>query len=245
MSARTPRELEELRQRLLTAARAERPDADRARARRDAVLDGTAAPTDLEPPPFPAGSRRWRRAAAVALGALALLLAWWLLTRGEAPATVRPGPVVPEVPSQPMAPVDAGAALALADPAVEPDAAAEAGPAPAAPAPLDAGTATRPRRPASPPAEDPDLLAKELALLDEARGHLKADPKATLATLARHAREFPRGALRGEAELVKLEALLALGQQQEAQRLAARLIAADREGLVRERVKRLLARPPQ
>lgn len=240
MSERSPRELEELRQRMLAAARAERPDPARARARKDAVLEGAAPAPGLEAPPVPGASRRWQRRAAVVLGALAVLLAWWFFFRGDEPATVAPPPTAPLRPLAPVTPpedVDAGPEDGPLEPRPAVDAGAEP---PAAPSVPDAGVALRPRRA---PAEDPDLLARELALIDEARSHLKGDPGAALAPLDRHAREFPRGALKSEAELVRLEALLALGRQPEADRLAARLIAGDREGLVRERVKRLLARP--
>src|SRR6185503_1285082 len=82
----------------------------------------------------------------------------------------------------------------------------------------------------TPEPEDP-LLA-ESRLLDQAVGELRRqhDPRASLRTLDEHAVRFPSGSLVSEARLLRIEALLAAGDRQEALTL---LEHTDLDGLAR------------
>jgi hypothetical protein len=81
--------------------------------------------------------------------------------------------------------------------------------------------------PAPPPAPgvDPDLappepsaIAVEQALLGQAMRMLRDghDARSALALLAQHAERFPKGALHAEEDMLRIEALLALGKRDEA-----------------------------
>ena len=64
------------------------------------------------------------------------------------------------------------------------------------------------------PRSEPRLLADALASL-----HAQGDAKGALALLAEHRRRFPHGALRAEARVVEVEALLSLDRQSDALRV--------------------------
>jgi hypothetical protein len=98
------------------------------------------------------------------------------------------------------------------------------------------------RRPVPAVQDDPDTLAKELALVDRARSQRTSAPAEALQTLAEYDAQFPKGALTQEASLVRIEALLSLGRRAEAEAFARTLIAKDRGGLLKKRVEALLAR---
>ncbi|HSO38610.1 MAG TPA: hypothetical protein VLT33_39040, partial [Labilithrix sp.] len=63
-------------------------------------------------------------------------------------------------------------------------------------------------------------LAAEVALVDRARSLAHVSPMRAIAVLDEHAQTFPTGALRDEAAVVRLEALLAAGLRSEAERHA-------------------------
>jgi Tfp pilus assembly protein PilF len=78
--------------------------------------------------------------------------------------------------------------------------------------------------PARPPPDDP--LARELDLIQGAEAALRAgDASGARALLRRYASEHPRGEMRPEALGVEIRALCALGEREEAARVAARLQA--------------------
>lgn len=220
-------------QTLLDSARAERQSDAAAKRGLDALLAGAVEPIDVEgPPPVPEKNRLpW------VIGALLLALlvfAWWSkLTRVDpvppvvAPIVTppRPQPVVGvEVDAGVPVEVDAGSAVTETAPVVNVE--------------VDAGQAVvAPTK--KPLVTDDDALARELALLDEARLQLAKEPRAALTTLERHRAQFPRGALKLEADLLRVEAQLKLGRRAEATRLAEALKKADTEGLVHDRLERL------
>jgi TolA-binding protein len=71
----------------------------------------------------------------------------------------------------------------------------------------------------------PTSLAQEMRVLDAARRVLASgDPQSALATLVEYEREFPNGALRPEASVLKVRALLAAGDRAGAEALAQRII---------------------
>lgn len=104
---------------------------------------------------------------------------------------------------------------------------------------VDAGTlkATRP----SGQAPDTDDLTAELALLDAARKALTAkDAAQALGALTKYDAAFPRGSMKSDAQLLRLEALLLAGRRAEAETLGKKLSSTTDSELVRERVRRLL-----
>lgn len=222
----------ETKQTLLDSARAERQSDAAAKRGLDALLAGAVEPIDVEgPPPVPEKNRLpW------VIGALLLALlvfAWWSkLTRVD-PVPPVVVPIVTPPPPQPVVgvvdagtpvEVDAGSAVTATAPVVNVE--------------VDAGQAVvAPTK--KPLVTDDDALARELALLDEARLQLAKEPRAALTTLERHRAQFPRGALKLEADLLRVEAQLKLGRRAEATRLAEALKKADTEGLVHDRLERL------
>ncbi len=70
----------------------------------------------------------------------------------------------------------------------------------------------------APPTAPPSPIAAEQALVGRAMQALRDDhePQTALALLGEHARQFPTGAFRSEANLLRIEALLALGRKDEA-----------------------------
>jgi tetratricopeptide (TPR) repeat protein len=93
--------------------------------------------------------------------------------------------------------------------------AAEASPTPAATTPASAAF---PDAPSGSLGRESELLARALAKLR--RDH---DARAALALLDEHARDFPAGSLRLEADVARVDALLALGQRAEALGMLERL----------------------
>lgn len=194
----------------------------------DALLAAAEAPTPIPPPP--SSGKKLALGAAVAVTAVGLAV-WWL----------RPVPTpVPEVVDAGVvqviveAPLDAGVeeadAGAVVVEAVDASVVAVVQP----PAPV------RPRvKEPEEEEETPDSLARELTLLDTARKQL-GTPTSALSTLATYDKEFPKGSMRTEAALVRLEVLMKLNRRAEAEKLARSLIAADRDGLVKRRVSKLL-----
>lgn len=114
--------------------------------------------------------------------------------------------------------------VAPAAPATAPSgpAAATEAPPPAASAPV--ATPARPR-PAAPPrdAAGAASIRDEIDRLDRARGALsRGAPDTALAVLAEYAARHPRGELREEAAVLRIEALRARGDQRAAAAAAAR-----------------------
>ncbi|MBM4783839.1 MAG: hypothetical protein GQE15_39725 [Archangiaceae bacterium] len=89
--------------------------------------------------------------------------------------------------------------------------------------------------------DQPDDLMAELAFVDGARKALAAkDATAALASLSAYDAKFPRGTMRTDAQLLKLEALLLAGRRGDAEALGKKVTSTTDSELVRERVKRLL-----
>lgn len=106
---------------------------------------------------------------------------------------------------------------------------------------VDAGAPALVKSPKKPEVEQPDDLMAELAFVDGARKALSAkDANAALVSLAAYDAEFPRGTMRTDAQLLKLEALLLAGKRADAEALGKKVSTTTDSELVRERVKRLL-----
>ena len=89
----------------------------------------------------------------------------------------------------------------------------------------------------------PDALARELALLDEARAALAGgDARAGLYWVEEHSLAFPDGVLAPEAELLRVEARLLLGERARAARGARRFLARHPNSPLAPRARELLGR---
>src|SRR5690606_13695985 len=83
----------------------------------------------------------------------------------------------------------------------------------------------------------------ELGVLEQARAHLTGgNPSAALQVLARYGERHPRGNMRLEAEVLKVEALAASGRTQEAARLADRLLVRYPKSVVASRLRRFASK---
>lgn len=174
-------------------------------------------------------------------------------------ATPQPSlvPKITSVPTSPTPPLAPPAAPVLAPPAPPPalpvSRASSSSRHPARPAGA-AARASAPRGPglasstaAAPsdtlPAPSPvDPLAREAALVEEARGVVRARPAAALAVLDRHRREFPSGQLAAEREFLTIHALVQLGRGDEAEARGRRLVQQYPGSAYAQQVPALLAR---
>ncbi|MEZ4227331.1 MAG: hypothetical protein R3B13_40715 [Polyangiaceae bacterium] len=77
--------------------------------------------------------------------------------------------------------------------------------------------------PPLPPAEEADTLGRETALLDRARAALSGTPSTAIELLNEHARQFPKGKLGLERELLRVDALRRTNQRAAALTLAKQL----------------------
>jgi len=147
----------------------------------------------------------------------------WLVYRHYAAPMPPPVRVVTHAPAQ----------------AASPPAAVEVPPAPP-PTPV----ATESPRPSAAPTSAPSAggdLREEIASMDRARAAVRAgDGKGALAALVEHQRRFPRGTFAQEATVLRIEALVQLGQTGAAQTLGKKFLAAHPESPHAERVERLL-----
>lgn len=243
MSQLTPEQLEQRAAKLFASGRAEVGEPAAKAATIDKVLAGQVVPLDrrLLDPKGGTGAvalRRWIGAGIVGALLAGSLYAWWSGRSSEPEPSVAVGP-------GPGAPAPAPA-VAPPPPLTTPPVAAP--PPVAPPPPVESPAAEAP--PAHPPphrsplpADTEDALARELSLIDEARHLMREHPEAAMVTLAAHAKTFPQGAMRLEADLLRVEGLLRLGKRPAAEALGRRLVAQDPEGLVSQRVKRLLDGP--
>lgn len=95
-----------------------------------------------------------------------------------------------------------------------------------------------PPKRATPPIPSARGLAAERGLLDIARAALaRGDADEALASIDRHAREYPNGLLVEEREAMAIKALVALGRREEARRRAKRFEERFPNGLMLRTVK--------
>ncbi len=86
-----------------------------------------------------------------------------------------------------------------------------------------------------------DSLSQEVSLLARAQSQLSGDPAAALATVDEHARQFPRGKLSLEREIVRLQALQGLGRRQEALAHARALLQSSTSQMYADRLRGIIA----
>jgi hypothetical protein len=85
-------------------------------------------------------------------------------------------------------------------------------------------------------------LSEEVLMIDRARQLVREHPRESLTALGEHQRRFPQGALRDEATLLRVEALVNLGDLESARRLAEPLIASRSDAPIATRMRALLER---
>jgi hypothetical protein len=115
--------------------------------------------------------------------------------------------------------------------------------APVAPAPVPEPTLAVAPSPTAAVVESPapqPSLAKELAVLDEARKALGSDPARALALVDQHDKGFPGGALGQEATVLRIDALARLGRTGEAKTLAQTFVAAHPDSPNAARVRKII-----
>jgi hypothetical protein len=83
-------------------------------------------------------------------------------------------------------------------------------------------------------------LAEELRALAQIKQDVSAAPRRALSEADAHARRFPHGTLGPERQLLRIEALLRLGREAEANKLAQRELAAPGGHPYRVRIEQLL-----
>jgi hypothetical protein len=231
-----PDDLDKLTEELNAAARSERPTDERKAAILEAII-GKGGPRGGGGPP---------KTLAAVVAALVLVLLGGLAWRERSSPMGPPSEDPSVIPTTVMATGGGSTAAPLVQPPppparVEPAVPSEVAPEPPPPEPPPEVV----KRTVPPPVlEEPDALAKEVRLVDAARAELPADPRSALALLERHRREFPKGALRVEAELVRLEAHLRAGERSKAQAIIDRLTRGAPEGPVAARARRLFEEIP-
>lgn len=117
-------------------------------------------------------------------------------------------------------------------------------------APAKAALRSRRHRASAPPpsnvvtdeSAEPEL--EEAPLVESARRAAGTDPARALRLVAEHRRNFPDGALRMEARVVEIEALVHLGQREQAERLARDFLERERGTAYRHRIERILELHP-
>ena len=138
-------------------------------------------------------------------------------------AAANSGPRAPSAPLPAIVPSSPGAGVST-----QATAATTSSAVPAPPNATSTSTAAASGPPTRSP-EDARALAAEVSLVDRARALAHRSPDAALALLDEHARTFPYGSLRDEAAVVRVEALLAAGRRDDAERVA-RPFLAERAG---------------
>ncbi len=85
-------------------------------------------------------------------------------------------------------------------------------------------------------------LNEEVELLENVRGTLKSDPRSALALLDSNRRALSQGTLSLEADVLRIEALVASHRKDEARSLGNAFLSSHPEGPLRRRVEELLAK---
>lgn len=92
-----------------------------------------------------------------------------------------------------------------------------------------------------PPVPPRDTMVFELEWLEAARAAMPDEPEKALLHIERHATLYPAGKLQIEREILRLEALSALGRHSEARERARALLDGDSRGIYAGRLQRWIA----
>lgn len=207
---------------LLASAREDGPSRD-ARRRTAAALGIGLAVTTVS-----ATARGGTIAKVIAAGVVVAALGGGVAIATREPPRMREPVIVPTAPASTAATASAAPAEA---PVQDPD-----------PVASEAAPVTVPARtPPATTAKKQGDLAREVRSLDAVRG---ARGAAALRELDRHDREFPRGALREEAAMLRVEALSEIGEEAAARRLARTLLDKDPSGPHARRLRSILGEAP-
>ncbi|WP_437928658.1 hypothetical protein WMF37_05170 [Sorangium sp. So ce291] len=208
-----------------------------ARARALAIAGlaaGTSAapPADAAPAPAPAPQAAPGKLLAIAKWSLGTAIGVGLLGAGVAllrppapPAAAAPSSAPPAALAPPVAPAPTPSGPVTSAP-LPLQTSALPGPAPATVASPPRSTSAAPRaRPA--PVEPADALREQVAIIDRARDALGAgDAAGCLSELDAYDRRFPRSAMGEEATVLRIEALIRLGDRARAADLGQRFLAS-------------------
>lgn len=244
----------------LTAAQAREPRADELRALADSLLGlmddapGTTHPAGAPSAATPGTASgtlavaRRGRALVTKLAALALLAGgvWWGL-RQAPQGPPAPPPTAVELAKPP--PSERSSQMAAA-PSLAAPASAEA--APCANPPCDPKPQVALRRadarPSTPDAARSSRAAdagpNELQLIDEARQALHSSPARALALASQHERRFPHGSMAEERDVIRISALVGLGQIASARALASEFLRVNSGSAYARRVEAVLSSTP-
>ena len=212
---------------MLRAAASEEPSPDTVRRTLGAMGASGGGPA---PATAAAAGARWlvRWGAGIGLCALVGAALW-----GAARGSWRPGHAAPLAITAPPLPALSVESAPLPAPSVDP-----AQPPSAVPATASAPVPPR-AVPATPAIDTASGLAEEVAAIDAARATLdRGDAAGCLGQLDAYQRRFPRGTLRQEAAVMRIDALLRAGDRRAARALAYRLLAAG-PGPYAERLRSL------
>src|SRR5262249_7537253 len=111
-----------------------------------------------------------------------------------------------------------------------------------APPRVDSAAGSASTTPIAPPSPE-DSLAREAALLEQARSALAHDPASAFHFLDEHLAQFPRGQLAGEREFIAVNALLRMKRTDEARARAQALIAKSPSSPYAARLRQLVETP--
>lgn len=89
-----------------------------------------------------------------------------------------------------------------------------------------------------------DATLSELQLIDEAREALQSSPTRALALANQHEQQFPHGSMAEERNVIRISALVALGQTSRARALATAFLRANRGSAYARRVEEALSASP-
>jgi hypothetical protein len=175
----------------------------------------------------------WTVPAALVVGAVAGGLAVRAQTP-PAPPRLTPLPAMSIVIAAPAAPPKA--AEPIASPSAEPSTSPSAEPPRHPSAAPSAAASAEPKS---------DTMPRERALLDVARTAFgKRDPRATIAALEQHRREFPNGKLAEERDALMIEALVEAGRGSEAKQRGAEFKASHPKSILAPAVDDALKSAP-
>ena len=210
---------------------------DRVRARLGAALGPAFGVEAQTPAPAPRAAKVLLRGKGLGLGAiLSIGIAFLWIARPETDA----GAVTSrhQSPSTKLAEVQETQPLPVEMPApAEQPLAAEEPPSAA----VEPSAAVVPARSAKRAQAEPGL-AEELRALAQIKQDVSTAPRRALAEADAHARRFPHGTLGPERQLLRIEALLRLGRDAEAHKLAQRELTAPGGHPYRVRIEQLLTR---
>jgi hypothetical protein len=193
------------------------------------------------PPPAFSDALRYRLAIGVAKTAALPVTSVWtsLLVKGALVAVVggASGFAVHAVAGKHDVPVAPAPPSAMAPPVIVEQKLA-------APVPVDALPALQ--LPTAPPDRAPrlklDPRLEEVELLEKARSLIGSNPAAALKLTAEHAREFPRGRLGAEADLIAAQSLLGMGKVAAAKQRAQASLSRYPSGLYARQLREIAER---